>query len=75
MVRYGKVNDEFYLMNCDQIEDVCAVVPNQCCKKNSSNLSVHALGQDTWFLVTNQLYWEEYFSQEYILEKTYLYRQ
>ena len=69
LVRYGTLRNELNLISCSQIENVCAVVPNVACKTKSSQVAINAIGEHKWFVVSNCLFWLQYFTQEYILEK------
>ena len=50
LVRYGSLLDGLYMINCDQILQPCAVVPNVLCEKDQSNIKIHALGINQWFM-------------------------
>ena len=67
-VQYGKVSECLQLINCDQIKRVCAVVPNVCCDNNMRDNTIDPLGPSTWFVVSNRLFWLQYFSEVYILQ-------
>ena len=43
LVRYGSLRNYLNLIHCSQIENVCAIVPNIPCEKESSKTSINAL--------------------------------
>ena len=67
-VQYGKVSDCLQLINCDKIKRACAVVPNVVCNNNMRDSMIDSLGPSTWFVVSNRLFWLQYFSEVYILQ-------
>ena len=52
--------------------NVCAVVPNAPCKKETSKKSINALGNNKWFVVSNRLFgWNILYKSIYLKKKLY----
>jgi hypothetical protein len=65
LIQWGRLEDELFIVACDDIIDTCAVVPNTPCKKADS--PVEQLGENAWLVVSNRAEWLEYFGTEHLL--------